>query len=156
RDEAGELLFLLARATALQAQADGDPDARADKLREARRLSGLAEACFGADQVPRALWEQRADLAHLLGDAGTAAELAARARQTPLRTARDLYLIAHQQAIHGNFRAALDALQRVTQEDPRSFPAWFVRGNCHYELLQDTGAVGCFNVCVTLRPEFAW
>lgn len=150
RDEAGEVLFLFARATALDAQT------RSERLREARRLNELAEASFGADRAPRALFEQRADLAQLLGNQREADECTARAQQVPVRTSRDIYLIAHQQAMHGNLRQALTLLEQVTQDDPRSFAAWFVRGNCHSDLLQDTAAVACFNVCITLRPEFHW
>ena len=154
RDEAGEVLFLYARATALDAQTHAEPAERAARLHEARRLNELAEASFGADHAPRALYEQRADVARLLGDAAQAHASAAHARQVPVRTPRDIYLSAHQQAIHGNLRQALTLLEQVTQDDPRSFAAWFVRGNCHYDLLQDAAAIACFNVCVTLRPDF--
>jgi tetratricopeptide (TPR) repeat protein len=150
RDEAGEVLFLYARAVAL----DAHPHPDAARLHQARRLNGLAEASFGANHAPRAVYEQRADLARLLGDEDEAAACATRARQVPLRTARDIYLIAHQHAIHGNLRQALELLEQVTQDDPRSFAAWFVRGNCHYDLVQDAAAIACFNVCITLRPEF--
>jgi serine/threonine protein kinase/Tfp pilus assembly protein PilF len=143
REEAGEVLLLFARATA-----------HADYPREAQRLNALAEASFGAERAPRALYEQRADLARLLGNTAQAEAFAARAQTVPLRTARDLYLVAHQQAIHGNLRQALTLLEQVTQDDPRGFPAWFVRGNCHYDLAQDAAAITCFSVCITLRPEF--
>ena len=156
RDEAGEVLFLLARAAALRAQAQPGPVQRDAGLDEAVRCNQLAEACFGAELVPRAVWEQRADLAKLRGDAREAAEFAQKASTIPLRTPRDRYLIAHQHAIRGQSRQALNILQQVTQEDPTNFSAWFVRGNCSYDLLQDADAVACFNVCVTLRPEFHW
>src|SRR5581483_8650831 len=66
------------------------------------------------------------------------------------------YLIAHQQTVEGHYREALELLRRTTQEDPRNLPAWFVRGNCYYELLQDVHAVACYNTCVALRPDFSW
>jgi serine/threonine protein kinase/Tfp pilus assembly protein PilF len=156
RDEAGEILFLYARATALAAASQTEPAARAEALHEARRLNGLAETSFGHGQTPRALYEQRADLARLLDDPREAAACAAQAQQVPVRTARDLYLIAHQHAIHGELREALALLEQVTQDDPRNFAAWFVRGNCNYDLVQDAAAVACYNVCITLRPEFHW
>jgi serine/threonine protein kinase/regulator of sirC expression with transglutaminase-like and TPR domain len=155
-DEAGEMLFLLARATALHGQAYCAAETRDERWREAERLNQRAEASFGSERAPRALWEQRAELARRRGDEQRASELAAQAQDVPLRTARDRYLIAHQHAIRGNLRQALDLLQQVTHDDPCNFSAWFVRGNCCYDLLQDTSAIACFNACVTLRPEFHW
>jgi eukaryotic-like serine/threonine-protein kinase len=162
QEEAGEMLFLLARALVLHAQAaNGSWDGFENRptrqeLREARRLNGLAEASFGMDRVPRAVWQQRADIAGLLGDADEAKTAAAQAERVPLRTPRDRYLVTHQYAIRGELRRALDLLQTVTVDDPQSFPAWFVRANCHYDLLEDAGAVACYNACITLRPEFHW
>jgi serine/threonine protein kinase/Tfp pilus assembly protein PilF len=156
RDEAGEILFLYARAQSVHAQAYADSSDRARLLEQAQALNRLAAAAFGEERTPRALLEQRADLANLLGDVGAAGEAAARATQVPMRTSRDRYLVAHGYAIRGDMRQALELLQTVTQEDPRSFSAWFVRGNCHYDLLQDAHAVTCYTVCITLQPEFHW
>jgi serine/threonine protein kinase/tetratricopeptide (TPR) repeat protein len=156
RDEAGEVLFLLARATALHAQTYAEPACRANQLYGALCLNIFTEEVLGTDHIPRALWEQRADLATLLDDPHGASKATAKAQATPLRTPRDRYLIAHQYAIHGNLRDALAILQAVTEEDPQSFPAWFVRGNCCYDLAQDANAVASFNVCVALRPDFPW
>ncbi len=123
---------------------------------QARRANGLAEACFAPAGVPRALWEQRAELASLLGDADEASAAAVHAKQVPVRTPRDRYLIAHQHAIRGDLRHALEMLQTVTHDDPRNFSAWFVRANCYFDLVQDASAVASYNACVTLRPEFHW
>ena len=56
REEMGELLVLLAGASARRAQLD-----------LALRFSSLAEACYPADAVPPALWRQRAELARSVG-----------------------------------------------------------------------------------------
>jgi serine/threonine protein kinase/tetratricopeptide (TPR) repeat protein len=156
REEAGEVLFLYARATALHAQAYAEPTDRTRRLEDAQRANSVAAACFGEDRAPRALWEQRADVANLLGDTRAASESAARAKQVPVRTPRDRYLIAHRYAIRGDLRHALELLQSVTRDDPRSFSAWFVRGNCYYDLLQDANAVASYNVCISLEPDFYW
>jgi serine/threonine protein kinase/tetratricopeptide (TPR) repeat protein len=155
RQEVGEILLLLAQATALEAQTWAAPAERDDKLREAEELNHRAEACFG-EEVPRALWEQRADLARFRGNARAAGELAARAGRAPLRTPRDYYLFAQQQVVRGNLRQALELLRKATQEAPGNFPAWFVRGNCYYELLENGNAIACFKVCIALRPELPW
>jgi serine/threonine protein kinase/Tfp pilus assembly protein PilF len=155
-EQVGELLFLLARATALEGQYYCPASSRHEKLQDAQNYNLLAEACFGKDNCPKALWEQRADLARLLGREREAEQLAARSDQTPIHSARDYYLIAHKRAINGNYREALELLRQTTQEEPRNFSAWFVRGNCYYELLQDAQAIACYNTCVALRPDFHW
>jgi len=154
--QAGELLFLLAKATALHAQYYAPASLREQKLQEALQFNLLAEKCFAKDQCPRALWEQRADLAKLLGHDDEAKEYLALSESMPANSAKDLYLIAHKQTVEGKYREALEGLRKTTQEDPRNFSAWFVRGNCYYELLQDINAVACYNTCVALRPEFHW
>jgi serine/threonine protein kinase/Tfp pilus assembly protein PilF len=156
QEEAGELLYLLAKATALYAQYYTEEADRPSKLQEAQQFNLLAEACYGQDQAPRALWEQRANLARLLGQGQEAEILDAKSAQLTESSAKDDFLIAHRLAIEGRHRQALELLQRATQQDPRSFPAWFVRGNCYYDLLQDVHAVACFNTCVALRPEYHW
>ncbi len=120
RDEAGEMLYLLARAATLHAQSYGDAAGRGERLREAGKLNQLAETAFGTERAA-ALWEQRAEQARLLGDLPEAGTLSAQAAKVPLRTPRDRYLIAHQHAIGGNLRQALEMLERVTQDDPRTF-----------------------------------
>ena len=155
-EEAGEVLYLFARATMLYAQTYSNPTESDEQFRSADRLNRRAEAAFGTERTPRAVWQQRAKLARQRGDARQADALEAQAKDVPLRTPRDRYLIAHQHAINGKLREALDELRKVTQDDPRNFSAWFVRGNCCYDLLQDGNAVACYNACVTLRPEFHW
>src|SRR5262249_23945486 len=54
RQDAGELLLLLARATLLEAARP-----REEALQVALRLNRLAESCYPAEQVPQVLWKQR-------------------------------------------------------------------------------------------------
>src|SRR5262249_53372425 len=76
------------------------------------------------------------------------------ARETPPRADKDGFLSGHLYAAQGNYRKALPLLRHATQQDPQSFAAWFVRGVCHLELLQDAEAAACFNSCVAVVPEF--
>jgi serine/threonine protein kinase/Tfp pilus assembly protein PilF len=152
----GEALFVMARAMQLQATALTEPGPREKQTRFALRLSELAEECYGAHRAPRALWEQHAELLRLVGKSEESDTLLAKARATPLREDRDYYLLGHKHAMEGNFRKALPLLEQATRHDPQNFAAWFVRGNCHYELLQDAQAVGCFHCCIALRPDFPW
>jgi serine/threonine protein kinase/Tfp pilus assembly protein PilF len=153
-EETGELLFLLSKATSLYGRYYADHGQRGEVLAEAERYNGLAGDCFGEDGSPRALWDQRADLATLLGQDNLAESYRRRAAQVHVSSARDYYLIAHTLALEGRPRQALDLLQKATQQDPQSFSAWFVRGNCYRDLLEDGNAVACYNVCVALKPNW--
>ncbi len=152
----GEALFVMARATQVQAGALADETSRASRTQFALHLNELAETCYGSERSPRALWEQRADFTRLLGKQQESDDLRRRAEQTPLKGDRDYYLLGHKHALEGNFRKALPLLEQATRQDPQNFAAWFVRGNCHYELLQDAQAIGCFHACIALRPDFPW
>jgi len=154
--QAGQLLFLLAKATALDAQFYTPPSGRQERLQNALDFNLLGASCFGEDRQPRALLEQHADLAGLLGQMEEASKFSDLAKQAPADSPQELYLIAHKQTVEGKFREALESLRRTTQEEPGNFAAWFVRGNCYYELLQDAQAVACFNACVVMHPEFPW
>jgi eukaryotic-like serine/threonine-protein kinase len=154
--QAGQLLFLLAKATSLYAQYYAPASEREEGFKNALAYNLSAASCFGTGTPPKALLEQRADLANLLGRKEEAGKLAELSKQTPAESPRDLYLIAHRQTIEGKFREALESLRKTTQEEPGNFAAWFVRGNCYYELLQDAQAAACFNACVVLQPDFPW
>jgi serine/threonine protein kinase/Tfp pilus assembly protein PilF len=151
RDDLGELLLMSARATTLRAQ---PPQVR-EFARDALHLNDLALACFGQQQAPKAVWQQRADLVAVLGDDQEADRLKKKADSTPDRTARDYYLSAHLHYKNGNYRKALPLLEEATHQDPQNFPAWFTKAMCHFSLVQYQDAVACFGVCVALRPEVA-
>src|SRR5262249_46159162 len=68
RDEAGELLAMLARSEARRANTLRHKDAKRQALGDAARIAAQAETSFGPDRVPRGLREQQADLARRLGD----------------------------------------------------------------------------------------
>jgi tetratricopeptide (TPR) repeat protein len=154
-DDIGELLFLTARATS--AKASYDPaHPRLDDLALALRLSQSAEGAYDSDKIPRALWQQQAELLQLLGKGDEASALFQKADQTPPRTAHDYYLEAQHLVMKGNFRKALPLLDEAVQMDPQYFSAWFVLGNCHDGLLHYGNAIACYSTCIALRPEFHW
>jgi eukaryotic-like serine/threonine-protein kinase len=161
-EDVGDLLFLLAKATAQVAVDEAGrrpasgypgPDAR---LRSALEINATALACYDGRGVPKAVWEQRAELSRLLGEGEETQRLLRKAGEAPERADKDGFLLGHLYAVQGNYRKALPHLRRATQQDPQSFVAWFVRGVCHLELLQDSEAVACFNSCVALRPDVHW
>jgi tetratricopeptide (TPR) repeat protein len=139
------------QATLDAGRADPQP-----RLHRALLLNDRALACYESGQEPRVAWEQRADLARLLGRADEARRLTQRAAQQPGTTWTDRYLLASQSAEQKEHRKALSLLQDLTSEAPDSFVAWFGRGVCHLELLQDPEAVGCFSICIALRPDCHW
>jgi eukaryotic-like serine/threonine-protein kinase len=155
QDDLGELLLLLGKSTSLQADYYAGPEKKEEKLALAMNLTSQAEACYGPDRVPRALLEQRGVLAARLGKEREAQAITALLRDFSRTTPRDTFLDAHRLTIDGNFRQALGALRKTTQDNPANFPAWFVRGNCLHEILRNSEAIGCYNVCVALRPDFA-
>src|SRR5262249_42123712 len=79
RAEAGELLSLQAALTRLEAHPDLEADRRDALLRRAWELNMQAGSCYDDADIPGALWQQRAVLAHLLGRESEARQLFARA-----------------------------------------------------------------------------
>jgi tetratricopeptide (TPR) repeat protein len=142
----GELLVLLAGASARQAQVD-----------LALRLSALAEACFPAGAVPRALWRQRADLTRSAGHAEEARRLLERAEQTPAGTPRDGYLLLlTEYRQEGRLPEALAQLQEATRRQGDNFSVWYLLGNCYAELGKRTEAIECYDMASALWPESHW
>jgi serine/threonine protein kinase/Flp pilus assembly protein TadD len=156
REDVGELLFLLARATSLDAVYQPDLGRQQEQVGQALRWNEAATLCYAGDHVPRAVVEQRGELRQRLGDQDEAQHLFLQAADMPLRTAADCYLAAHLHAQRGHYRKALPLLEQATRKDPLSFAAWFVKGNCHDGLLQNAEAAACYGTCIALRPRVHW
>jgi serine/threonine protein kinase/Flp pilus assembly protein TadD len=153
QEDVGETLFLAARATFTRGVQDpGHP--RQEDLRLALDLSRSASDCYEEDKIPRALWQQQAELLKLQGRTGEAEILFQKAEKTPLRTAQDCYLAGHLLAVQRNFRQALPLLEEAVQKDPRNYSAWIVRGNCYSALTEHAQAAASYSVCIALRPDF--
>jgi serine/threonine protein kinase len=101
KEQIGELLFLLARATCTHAVHHVDSAHRDHAIRLAHRFNNLAEACYLPDRMPRAIWQQRAKLMKLLGDDPEVMGLVAKVSETPLRSVSDYYLAASECAEKG-------------------------------------------------------
>ncbi len=144
-DGLGETLRLLARGVAEIGSVD-----------EALRFNTRAESCFLPDEIPRALWLQRAELAIQSGNEVEAELLAARAVATPIRTARDRYLAGSEAVARGQFHDAFSLLVEASRQESRDFAVWFLRGNCHAGLGQFADAAACFSTCTALAPDSHW
>jgi serine/threonine protein kinase/Tfp pilus assembly protein PilF len=149
----GETFFLMAQVALLKASAAGEPE-RADHLDRAARWNALAER-YGGDRLPRAVREQRADVADLRGDPAAGSGLRREAEAIPLESARDLALAGGGHTRQGRHREAVRYLDRATRLDPENFSAWFLRGTAHLALGEDELAAMCFTAGVSLRPESA-
>ncbi len=130
-----EVLLLLAGVERRQALAEVDPPRREQRLERAWDLNARAEA-VEESTFSRYGWQQRAELARLLGRED-ARPLASRAAATELRTARDHVLLAAECQAQRRFRDALPLLQEAARLEPQNFWARYGEGACYFELGQD-------------------
>lgn len=157
REDMGELLFLLARATAWQAAAAKHPSHRQEQIVSALQLNDRAAACFTPDEGPRALWLQRAYFTRLAGNEAEAKRLQEKAEQIPLPTPHDRYLLfVFHQLDQGQVREALAYLRETNRSTPNNFSVWLVLGNCHAALGQKAEAAACYDLGISLWPKSHW
>jgi eukaryotic-like serine/threonine-protein kinase len=150
RRDMGELLLLVARAEApTRKQELADAPARLEKTLEFNRL---AEACFD-DDVPAALWWQRADVLRALGNRAEGERWRSRAEKTPPRTAADFFLSAREFTSQGEPHKAVPLLKQATKLDPRHYWAWFLLGKCLSDTGEEFKAATCYSVCIALQPQ---
>jgi eukaryotic-like serine/threonine-protein kinase len=154
REQAAEIVLLLARARVFLAERTSDEAGRARALEWAVSWLDLAEAF---DPYPSAaLYDDRAHYRAALGLAGEAAHDRALRARTPPRTSRDFYLLGTSALAHRQTDEAEPALLRAVALDPRRFWSWFSLGLCHADQGRFLEAAGDFNVCTALVPAFAW
>jgi len=154
REDVGEVYFLMARVEYQRAKTTDDPSEQAAHADRANGWNARAEKYAGT-RIPRALLEQRADLAHLAGNQDAEREIRSRALETKPAAARDYYLLGYWSAQRRQYREALPHLEKATQIDPEHFPAWFVRGTCHLARDENDMAAICFTTCVALNRHSA-
>jgi eukaryotic-like serine/threonine-protein kinase len=146
REDMGELLLLMAGASARQAQLD-----------RAVRFNGLAEACYPAASVPRALWRQRAELARSVGDTDEARRILERAEKAPADAPRDRYLLLiTDYSQEGRLPHSLSLLQEASRGLKENFSVWLILGNCYADVGSLTEAIECYDMASALWPESHW
>src|SRR5262249_32600938 len=155
-EDMSELLLLLARATARQAESASDAAARQEQLAHALRLNELAEGCCAPGAVPQILWLQRADLVGLAGRADEAQRLHGQAEKVRVETTRDRYLLVTDQLGQRQFRAALPFLQEASRQGKDSYAVWMQLGVCYRGLGRPTEAVACYDRGIALWPNAHW
>src|SRR5262249_50252841 len=143
REDVGEVFYLMARVVYQQAMGADDPEKRRQCAGRAIEWNSRAEK-YAGNRIPRALLEQRADLARLTGALTVEHDVRELATKTTPAAARDLYLLGCWYAQLGRHKDALPLLRKATQIEPEHFSAWFVRGTCHLALEQNEMAALCF------------
>jgi tetratricopeptide (TPR) repeat protein len=162
----GELLFLLAsdlppRVGKAPGGAERNPgrtrgvESR-DDLAYNLRLNELAQACYAAEEVPAALFLQRARLERLAGHKAEADRLDRVAQKCPAQTSRSRYLLVREQMTSGQFRQPLAFLREASSQDAANYTYWLVLGNCHAELRETTHAAACYDTALALGPDSPW
>ena len=149
RSQLTEVCLFLARGYSIEGQT-GTPTA--DLSDRATRLNALAERVAG-DDVPRAVWEKRADLLRRRGDTTEAERAAERANTAPLRTARDYYLSGSEDLAAGRYREARALFAKAVELDPGYYWAHLALGMCYDELGNYQEAAGCYSTAIALRPD---
>ena len=162
RQEMGELLLLMAGAAVRQARMAPEAKAPPEAVALGRRLNAAAEDCFLPEACPRALWQQRAELARLAGQADEARRLLDRAAATPLRAARDHYLyllvslLSCYPAGEKQLGQSLAFLREAYPTERHDYTWWLVLGNCQAALGQPARAVESYGHGIALRPDAPW
>jgi eukaryotic-like serine/threonine-protein kinase len=151
KEEVGDLLLMLARATVIQA--DDDREHQDELARTALAFNVRAEQDCMGQPFSRAGWLQRADLARRLGEKELEVSARQRATQTPPRTARDHLLLARELMGTREFKEALPHLRVATDLDSHLFWAWYCQGACHFEMRQDIEALQCYRAGLAIWPE---
>jgi serine/threonine protein kinase/Tfp pilus assembly protein PilF len=152
RRDVSEVLLVWADAERTIAESETDGGRRAERLSRAWDLNATAEACLGSDRQSRAVWQQRAHLAGLLGrpDADSLREEAARLQPA---TADEHVHVAREYLFQREFRKAIPYLADATHLDPQHFWAWYFLGNCYSEMRQFPEAISCYSACLAASPD---
>ncbi len=155
RADMGDLLGLWARSLIRRARLESGAE-RAATLATAAEQLDRAEVAYGADQVPRALVEDRAEWASLSGRAADAEALRLRAQAIPLRTDRERWLVDPRRVDDTLRQQLLADIDGLSGDDARDFAAWMAVGHWNVRLGRSPEAEAAYNIAVTLAPEIPW
>jgi tetratricopeptide (TPR) repeat protein len=143
RLELGEMLLFMARGEQILTGDVTDPTAV--------RWNELAAGCYPSDQMPNMLFEQRTELPKTLPR--DADGIAIPTRPEGSMVEYDAYHDGVDYAMAGRYREALTLLRPFTEEHPRHYKSWFVRGICHDRIGEMAEAAACWAACIALDPE---
>jgi serine/threonine protein kinase len=159
RETLAELLFWSAWTYRDQGRLKKDQPARQELYDKAWQYSTLAEQCYPAEHVHRAILVQKAELARLLGKDTEAKKYQERADKKPA----DFFLQAFELASERKLQESIRILKNdVLRRDPQQFWAQLLLAVClhnlavygysaaHYE-----EAAAAYSTCLALRPDFS-
>jgi tetratricopeptide (TPR) repeat protein len=149
----GELLYLLAEPREHLAGTNPRPVNSQPRLDEALALNTRALACFSKEQIPAALWKQRARLLELSGQVTAAAQVRVNIDRTNAPDGIDRVLEAEELVLGADFRNAAPLLDRLKYTSPKDFSTWYLSGNTCFALQDYSQAEAAFSACIPLRPD---
>jgi serine/threonine protein kinase/tetratricopeptide (TPR) repeat protein len=153
RADAGELLFLLAALSRLNAETESDPTRRREQLDRAVELNRLAEGCYPDGEAP-AVRYQRAILVPRLGQRNETEQTLEKDPVPSARVSRDLCMLACAYTVQGRFHKALPLWERASVEDPQNVWVWYGLGSCYDSLGRPAQAAACYSACLALSPGY--
>jgi serine/threonine protein kinase/Tfp pilus assembly protein PilF len=152
---AAEMLFLLAE---VESESRGGQEDRLEAAAKALAMNQLAIRCFESNEVPPAIWAQRARFYELLGEHDHARE----ARSQPSGSA-DLSAVrerfeALSALVQQDHQAATQSLEKLTKNSPQDMSLWFFSGNNQISSHQLDEAEASYTACIALSPRWslAW
>ncbi len=155
RADVGELLFLLAAVTRLDAEpATSGCASQSAGIERAMELNRRAEGAWPASQAPGAIWRQRASFAADLGDGELARQSLQRAASASPDSTRNVCMAACLLVSQRRFGAALPLWEQATRGDPQNVWTWYGLGNCCQQLGQLSRAAACYTACIALKPDY--
>jgi serine/threonine protein kinase/predicted Zn-dependent protease len=155
RNDIGEALLALTRATLLQAQQESDAAARAKTAEFGLALLDLLKPDDGQAGGSQVALRLAAELHRILGQEDVARRQAAAADSLKPQSAGDLYMLALRLGDRREFARAVPLLRESTRRDPKDVWAWFYQGYCHLESGDFAEAVRCCTVSIALTPRRA-
>jgi serine/threonine protein kinase/tetratricopeptide (TPR) repeat protein len=147
----GELLLVQARS--LRYEARRTPTERDSLLGEALRMNELAERSFPPEALPRAVWNQRAEIEADRGWADEAKQLRARAATVPLRSARDHVWAARATRKRDEAASLLSFAERLRPSDADT---WCFMGLAYRDAKKYDRAVACLDMSLILNADQPW
>jgi serine/threonine protein kinase/tetratricopeptide (TPR) repeat protein len=155
REEAGDLMLLLASVTAARAQA-GEPVRRPEGLQAALDLNRLADSAYPDDRRPALVGRQRASLARLLDPSVSPPAPAPQPAAEAPQPTKDLCLAAQDLAGQGKYLDALPRWRQAVRQDPTDLWAWAGLAACYENLARFAEAAACYDTCSALAPNLPW
>jgi tetratricopeptide (TPR) repeat protein len=148
--ELGQVLVVLGQTELSAARTSKESEARLEK---AKLYCDRAETCYPSGNVPRVLWQMRAEIASLKGEKAAAERFSNQGGAADSEPASSRRLLALYELSKGHLLTAMRAFKQLSQQEPGSPATWFYLGNGYLQLARYSDALTCYSVCVALAPH---